>query len=138
MRLLFSRMNLLVVALTLAPISFKAIAHEGHSDAPGSVAPPHGGKIMGASGLYLEFVRSGDDITIYAFDHDLKPIPVADLTLTLLLELPRKKEKAPLTATSQSDSWQVKVDGKNARRYTVLAGFKWKDKTGNLKFTVEK
>lgn len=128
-------------ALTAAAMLFAsmpAVAHEGHADAPGTVAAPHGGKILGVSGLYLEVLRNQDELTIFPFSHDLKPVSLADLKLDLQLELPRKKETTRLVATPKGDFWIIKIDAKDAHRYTVVLSVKSKEKSGTVKYTVEK
>lgn len=130
---IFNQLVFTLAVMIASPI----LAHEGHADAPGSVVPPHGGKIQATSELYLEFVKSGDVVKIFPMSHDLKPVPTSEITLSIQLELPRQKVKQPVSPETQSDSWSAKIDAKGAHRFTLIVASKRKNKSETVKFTAE-
>lgn len=117
-------------------LSTSVFAHEGHGNVPGAVAAPHNGKILSLPELYLEVVKSDNSLKVYPFTHDLKPIPVSEVKISAKVELPKQK-KTSAVITTDTDSWTISVDSKEARRFTLFLNAEWKGKKGSTKYTIE-
>ena len=68
-----------------------AWSHEGHDKTPGAIAAVHGGMVEGKGHIYLELVSNSDEVKIYPFDHDQKPIPLSEIKkINGKMSFPRK------------------------------------------------
>ena len=130
-------MKVLFLAACLS-LSTPTLAHDGHGDLPGSVAAPHGGKVLVLTDLYLEVVKTGTTLKVYPLTHDLKTIATSEVKLTAKIDLPKQKEPTPAAISTGGDAWTIEVDAKNARRFTVLFNVGFKGENGNTKYTVER
>ncbi len=114
-----------------------AHAHEGHDKTPGALAAPHGGLLKGTDHIYVEVVAGPDEVKAYPLDHDLKPVPVAELKLEGKMSVPRKNKSEALKFSAQGDYFSAKVDSKGAHRYDLYLSVTHGGKTEKLKFSVE-
>lgn len=114
-----------------------AQAHEGHDKTPGALAAPHGGMIKGSDHIYLELVSSAGEIKAYPLDHEMKPVPVADVKLDGKMSIPRKNKSEAVKFTAQADYFLAKVDAKGAHRYELDVTITHGGKAEKLKFSVE-
>ena len=127
--------QLILAALFLA--FGTAHAHEGHDKTPGALAAPHGGQVKGTDHIYLELVSSGGEIKAYPLDHEMKPVPVADVKLDGKMSIPRKNKSEAVKFTAQADYFLAKVDAKGAHRYDLDVTITHGGKAEKLKFSVE-
>ncbi len=112
-----------------------ALAHEGHA-LPGSVQPPKGGMVRSSEHEIYEVLARGKTISIYVYDHDLKPKPAKSFPIVATTTLPRKKA-SPLALTAREDHWEGTFDAQGAHRYTLELEVKSAGHTDRLKYTIE-
>lgn len=117
--------------------SLSAFSHEGHDKTPGALAAPHGGMVKGTDHIYLEVVSNQNEIKAYPLDHDMKPVPVADVKLDGKMLIPRKNKSEAVKFTAQADYFSAKVDSKGAHRYDLDVTITHGGKAEKLKFSVE-
>ena len=133
-------MKHLITILISTLFAANVFAHEGHDhDAPASVKPVKGGIVRSLEELNVEVVTKGKDVTIYMFDHDMKPRKTEGLKVSAEAELPRKKGKSVLVLKDNGDHYTTVYDAKNAHRYDLKLKI-FDPKVGHdddLKFTIE-
>ncbi len=130
-------MKQLIIAVAMSLAVGTAYAHEGHDKTPGALAAPHGGMVKGTDHIYLEVVSSQNEIKAYPLDHDMKPVPVADVKLDGKMSIPRKNKSEAVKFTPQADYFSAKVDPKGAHRYDLDVTITHGGKAEKLKFSVE-
>lgn len=118
-------------------VSMSTFAHEGHDKTPGALAAPHGGVVKGTDHIYIEVVSGPNEVKVYPLNHDMKPVPVADVKLDAKMSIPRKNKSETVKFTTQADYFSAKVDAKGAHRYDLDVTVTHGGKTEKLKFNVE-
>ena len=111
------------IILTLAVIltGLTAAAHEGHDhDATVSVQAPKGGIIRKLETHFIEVVAKNNDIKIYLYTADLKPVEPKGFKVFAKAQLPKKKTQESLSLKTESGTMQTTFDAKGAHRYTLL------------------
>lgn len=130
-------MKQLILSAALFLAFGAAYAHEGHDKTPGALAAPHGGMIKGTDHIYLELVSSAGEIKAYPLDHEMKPVPVADVKIDGKMSIPRKNKSEAVKFSPQADYFSAKVDAKGTHRYDLDVTITHGGKAEKLKFSVE-
>ncbi len=120
--------------LTVA--SFSVFAHEGHSDAPGSLKAFHGGVVKTGHQLNLEVVSSGGELKIYPLAHEGGDIPLAEVKISAMAQPPKGKPFA-VSFEPKDGAYYSKVDFKGAYRLNVEMKAEYRGNTDKIKVQVE-
>lgn len=116
--------------------SLHAFAHEGHDHGPGQVQAPKGGIIRSLETVHLELLTKGNQISIYAYDKDLKEAAVKSFPVSATVTLPKKKPQK-IDLVEKGNHWESEFDAKGAHRYTLTLAIKQGGHHDQVKFTVE-
>lgn len=125
-----------IAALSLAMSSI-GLAHEGHDDAPGANKATHGGIVKTGKEINLEYVVSGNEVTLYPQSHEGKDLTPNEVKLTGTAKSPKGKAEA-LKISNQNGAFKALVDFKGAYRSEVAVTTDYQGKKDNFKFQVEK
>ncbi|MEO3472534.1 hypothetical protein AAFN86_11750 [Roseomonas sp. CAU 1739] len=82
--------RLILAALCLAP--GVALAH-----LPAGARGPNGGQVQDIGSYHAELVLRGNDILVFVFDHNERPVPVAGATAQAILLANGRQATVPLT-----------------------------------------
>lgn len=134
MKIFTKTMAVTALAFSIASFSF---AHEGHDDAPGALKANHGGIVKAGKEINLEYVVSGNDVTLYPVSHDGKDLTAQDVKLSGTAKSPKGKAEA-LKIDSQAGAFKTSVDFKGAYRSEVHLTADVKGKKETFQFQVEK
>ncbi len=129
-------MNQVFSILVSLLFSLTVLAHGGHDhDTPSMVQAPKGGIIKGNEKFHIEVVPKGNELKIYIYTLDLKPVDVSKVKLSLTTEMPRTKKTSSIPVAAKGDHFAATFDAKGVHRYTliVLLG----DHDDRLTFTIE-
>lgn len=130
--------NLILTFTSLAALTTASVwSHEGHDKTPGSVAAPHGGVIQGTNSLYWELVSEAGGVKLYPLTHEVKPIPLSEITLSGSVTFPKKPKAEKVTLIAETEVFSAKVDAKGAYHYMLNLSFTYKGKKETVKFQVE-
>ena len=131
-------MKALIIGILVNLVSASlAFAHEGHDHAPGVVQAPHGGTVKQGKEFSVELVTSENDVTIYPLTRELTAIPVTDVKLKAMYQLPKKKMEA-VTFSNHDDHFMATIDAKGAYKYSLNLSLTYQGKTQKVVFQVEK
>lgn len=117
--------------------SIGLFAHEGHDQTPGALKANHGGVVKSGKQINLEYVVTGDLLSLYPATHEGTDLKPADVKLSATAKLPKGKAE-PVKLEIKDGAYLAKVDFKGAYRVElqVIATSDGKDST--FKFQVEK
>lgn len=128
-------MNKLILTVVLLA-GMNAFTHEGHDKMPGTIQAPHGGVVMTTKETYMEVVQDPTGVKLYPLTHELKPIPMSEISATATAQAPKKKA-VKVELKNAGDHFVVSPDIKGAHRYELKISMKYKGKNENVKFQVE-
>lgn len=128
--------HLTFLAIFLVSLGLTTYAHEGHDKTPGAVAAPHGGIMQDLEHIFLELTVESNDLKIYPYDHDLKPIALKDLKLEGSATLPKKKAQK-ISFSQSNDAFTAKFDATGASHYALEVVVTHQGKKEKAKFNVE-
>ena len=130
-------------ALTLLLVNIfisSAVAHESHDhDAPATVKAPKGGIIKSLEEAHIEVTNSKNNIKVYVYSKDLKPVDAATYGITAKAEMPRTKKSEVIDLKSNGNFLEGNYDSKGAHRYTLILNINDPNTkhNDNLSFTIE-
>ena len=100
----------LMLALSLSLLSPVLRAHGDHKHEEAIEAPPRGGVLRDAPPFKSEILVNGDDVTLYVYDKDLKPILLDAPSLKGEVQFPRQKRK-PVVFKREGDAYKARISG---------------------------
>jgi hypothetical protein len=100
---------LITTSLFLAA-TVSLMAHEGHNHEAAVEAAPHGGTLRNAGEYKAEIVINGDNLKLYVYDKQLKPLKLDKAELTGDVQFPKEKSK-PVTFKKAGDAFETTVKG---------------------------
>lgn len=124
----------MISKIALILLMSAATAHEGHDHS--QIQAPKGGVLHALETVFVEFLSKGQDIQIYLYDLNLKPLAVTKYEASAQVELPRKPRQK-LEIKPFGEHWNAKFDAKGAHRFTVIFEIKQGGHHDQLKYTVE-
>ncbi len=127
--------TLVIFLLVTLPLSL--FAHPGHDKIPGTQMAPHGGILKGTDEFYVEILSKKDALTVYIFDHDMKPIETSKVKLEGKAEFPRGKGSQTISWTADKTSYGAKLDPKGSHRYKLSLKLSHESKTEEISFQIE-
>lgn len=114
----------LMIAITVVTLArpSRAIAHEGHADAPGFLAP-HGGIVQRGRQIDMELVQEGTTLKLYPISHEGKPMKPSEVTITATAKAPKKGkakgEVQTLKLKEEGEGFTTSVELKNTHRFEL-------------------
>ncbi len=136
--LAFSVFATSVLLSTFTPGS--AFAHDGDHDSPAAVQAPKGGDIKGLEDVYIEVLSQKNEIKIYFYSKDLKPLTdLKGFTISAEAQLPRDKQMTPLILKEVAGALTTSFHPKSAHRFTLILKVKdaKHDHADRLSYTIE-
>ena len=116
--------------------SFVAGAHEGHSHGPAIKAAPHGGVLREGKDNAVEVVADNNEIKVYVFDMQMKPVALNGMSLAGTAQVPRKDKKA-LAFQTAGDYFKGNADVGSAYRYELNLELNNGKNTEKFKMNIE-
>lgn len=121
--------TLLLLVLSLVTAAPALYAHGDHKHEEAVEAPPHGGILRDATPFKSEIVVEGENVTLYLYDKDLKPVALDAPAFKGDVQFPRQKKAKPVTFKREGDVYKARIPGiGKVHRYdlhvTVEAGGK--------------
>ncbi|HYX37749.1 MAG TPA: hypothetical protein VE954_32000 [Oligoflexus sp.] len=86
------------------------MAHDGHNHEAATETAPHGGTLRNAGDYKAEIVINGDNLKLYIFDKQLKPMKLEKAELTGDVQFPKEKSK-PVTFKKAGEFYSATVKG---------------------------
>ena len=117
--------------------SVAGFTHGGHDHGPGSVQPPKGGVIRSLETIHLELVTLGQELKIFIYDKDLKPLDVSKYPASATVLRPRTEGDENLNLIPKKDHWEASYDSKGIHRYTIHFKITQGSHEDLVKFNVE-
>lgn len=103
---------LIFLALTLA-VPTLSFAHDEHNHEAAMEAAPHGGILRNAPPFKAELTLSKDQVKIFVYDKDVKPVAKEKLKDSVKgqVALPKDKKKREVTFKLAGDAYEAKIAG---------------------------
>lgn len=126
----------IIVALIFTG-SIGIFAHEGHDKTPGTLKANHGGVVKPGKLINLEYVVTGDSLTLYPATHEGTDLKPTDVKLSATAKLPKGKAE-PVKLEIKGDAYTAQIDFKGAYRAELQVIALSQGKETTFKFQVEK
>lgn len=124
---------LLTLIIILPTLVF---SHEGHNQTPGSLKSIHGGVVQAGKEVNLEFIISGQKVTLFPTSHDGLDLVAKNLKIEAIAK-PRKGAAYPVKVDSEKSGYSINVDLKGANRIPVTVSVTMNGKTDKFIIQVE-
>lgn len=126
-----------LLCASLALITPSLLAHEGHSHEAATETPPHGGSLRDAGDLKAEVVINGDDLKLYVYDKQLKPVKIDKAELKGEVQFPKEKAK-PIVFKKKGDLYEATVKGiSKVHRYDLHVNIEASGKKAKADFGID-
>ncbi len=103
-------MKRLLIATMLYFSFTPLIAGDGHNHEAAVEAAPHGGTLRNAGENKAEIVVNGDNLKLYFYDKELKPLKIEAKEIKGDVQFPKEKKK-PITFRKSGDFYETTVKG---------------------------
>lgn len=133
-------MKQLIFSIAILLSTTLGFAHEGHDhDMPTSAKAMKGGVIQSLEKTLIEVVNHKQNLKIYIYNREMKPVTVADYGVQATAELPRSKKQEPISLVDKGQHLEATFDAKGLHRYTLILTLKQptESHSDTLKFTIE-
>jgi len=133
-------LSVAVITILSFFVSPQSGAHEGHAhDAPKGVSAPRGGQIKEIENTYVEVVTKKNELKIYLYDKELKPLDAATYKVSATAQKPRAKKQEDILLSVKENFFEATYDAKGAHRYslTLLIKDPKEAHQDKLKFNIE-
>lgn len=102
--------NVLLVTSILFGAAGTLMAGDGHNHEAAVESAPRGGVLRNAGDYKAEIVINGDNLKLYVYDKQLKPIKMEKAEITGDVQFPKEKSK-PITFKKAGESYDATVKG---------------------------
>jgi hypothetical protein len=115
-----------------------SLAHEGHDhDAPTTIVAPKGGSIKSLEEHYVEVTSKKNDLKIYFYAKDLKPVPVTLFKVKASAFNPKTKKTDEIKLVAKEKYLETTFEAKGTHRYDFILEVTPIEHTDKLTFTIE-
>jgi flagellar hook assembly protein FlgD len=114
--------KILLSLILLVGVPVTVAAHDDHDHEPAVEAAPHGGILRNAAPYKSELVLEKDNVKIYVYDKDVKPVAKEKLKDTIKgqLAFPKDKKKREVVFKLDGDHYAAKIAGiEKVHRYDL-------------------
>lgn len=129
-------MSKLALTFIASIMSLTLMAHEGHSNAPGSFKSLHGGTVQNGKELNLEVIINGKELTVYPTSHESKDVSEKDVKIQALAK-PKKGKAYPVVLTNSKGGYSATVDLQGSNRLPVEITVQSHGKTDHFTVQIE-